>query len=53
MRMPVALSRAGLSAASAVTDAEEQTVTVGPWAIATSYKGDRFDNCDEPCHGRT
>jgi Extensin-like protein C-terminus len=45
MRMPVALSRAGLSAASAVTDAEEQIVTVGPWAIATSYKGDRFDNC--------
>ena len=38
-------SRAVLSAASAVTDAEEQTVTVGPWAIATSYKGDRFDNC--------
>jgi Extensin-like protein C-terminus len=32
-------------ATSAVTDAEEQTVTVGPWAIATSYKGDRFDNC--------
>jgi hypothetical protein len=25
--------------------AEEQIVTVGPWAIATSYKGDNFDSC--------
>jgi hypothetical protein len=32
-------------ATSAMTGAEEQTVTVGPWTIATSYKGDRFDNC--------
>jgi hypothetical protein len=23
----------------------EQSVTVGPWAIATSYKGDNFDGC--------
>jgi len=30
---------------SAVTHAEEQTVTVGPWTIAASYKGDKFDNC--------
>jgi Extensin-like protein C-terminus len=27
------------------TYAEEQTVTVGPWTIAVSYKGDRFENC--------
>ena len=32
-------------ATSAMTDAEEQTATVGPWTIATSYKGERFDNC--------
>jgi hypothetical protein len=25
--------------------AEEQTVTVGPWSIATSCKGDKFDGC--------
>jgi hypothetical protein len=27
------------------TYAEEQTVTVGPWTIAVSYKGDKFENC--------
>jgi hypothetical protein len=25
--------------------AEEQTVTVGPWTIAVSYKGDKFESC--------
>jgi hypothetical protein len=24
---------------------ERQTVIVGPWSIATTYKGDKFDNC--------
>ena len=24
---------------------ERQTVIVGPWTIATTYKGDKFDNC--------
>ena len=24
---------------------EEQTVTVGPWTISTSYKSDNFDGC--------
>ncbi len=37
--------RATRLATSAMTDAEGQTVTVGPWTIATSYKADRFDNC--------
>ena len=32
-------------ATSAVTDAEEHTVTVGRWTVAASYKGDRFANC--------
>ena len=45
MRTPVALSLAGSLAASALGYAEEQTVTVGPWTIATSYKGDKFDGC--------
>jgi len=45
MRTPVALSLAGSLAASALSHAEEQTVTVGPWTIATSYKGDKFDGC--------
>jgi hypothetical protein len=25
--------------------AEEQAVTVGPWTVAVSYKGDKFENC--------
>jgi hypothetical protein len=32
-------------AAFAMTYAEEKTVTVGPWTIAVSYKGDRFESC--------
>ena len=24
---------------------DDQTVTVGPWAITTTYKADKFDNC--------
>src|SRR5690606_34181162 len=24
---------------------DERTVTVGPWTIATTYKGDTFENC--------
>jgi hypothetical protein len=45
MRIPVALSVAATVATSAMAYAEEQTVTVGPWTIATSYKGDKFDSC--------
>jgi len=45
MRTTVALSLAGSLAASALGYAEEQAVTVGPWTIATSYKGDKFDGC--------
>src|SRR5215468_535118 len=30
---------------SAMTYAEEQTVTVGAWTIAVSYNGDKFEDC--------
>jgi hypothetical protein len=45
MRTPLALSVAATVASTAMTYAEDQTVAVGPWTIATSYKGDKFDNC--------
>jgi hypothetical protein len=45
VRTPVALSVAATVATSAMAYAEEQTVMVGPWTIATSYKGDKFDSC--------
>ena len=45
MRTLIEICVAGLLTTSAVTHAEEQTVTVGRWTIATSYKGDKFDNC--------
>jgi hypothetical protein len=31
--------------ASSGTHPQEQTVTVGPWTISTSYKADDFDGC--------
>ena len=45
MRRPIAPSVALSSGTSAMAYADEQTVTVGPWAITTSYKGDNFDGC--------
>jgi hypothetical protein len=45
MRTADALPLAASLTTSALAYAEEQTVTVGPWTIATSYKGDKFDNC--------
>ena len=42
---PIAPSVALSSGTSAMAYADEQTVTVGPWAISTSYKGDNFDGC--------
>src|SRR5262245_36584331 len=36
----------GFLATSAVAEPRDnQTVTVGPWAIATNYKGDKFESC--------
>ena len=45
MQTPVTLALAASLATSNIADAGEQTVTVGPWTIATSYKGDTFDGC--------
>ncbi len=45
MQTPVALAFAASLATSNIADAGEQTVTVGPWTIATYYKGDTFDGC--------
>lgn len=28
---------------------DNQTVTVGPWSIATNYKTDKFENCKMSC----
>jgi hypothetical protein len=35
----------GLLATSTIAPAQDQTVTVGPWTIATSFKADKFDSC--------
>ena len=45
MRLPVVLSLALFSATSVFAHAQDQTVSVGPWTIATSSKGDKFDSC--------
>jgi len=45
MRSPVALSLALFSVTSVLAHAQDQTVSVGPWAIATSSKADKFDSC--------
>jgi hypothetical protein len=45
MRSSVAISLVGLLATSTMAPAQDQTVAVGPWTIATSFKADKFDNC--------
>jgi hypothetical protein len=42
---PVALSQAALLSRSAMARGEGETVAVGQWTIATSYKDDKFDDC--------
>ena len=41
----VTLSRHGIPRNLLAAHAEEQTVAVGPWTIAVSYKGDKFESC--------
>jgi hypothetical protein len=46
MRSPVVFSLALLLSGTAVSArAQDQTVPVGPWTIATSFKADKFDSC--------
>jgi hypothetical protein len=45
MRAAIALSFALLVIRPAISSAEDQTATVGPWTIATSSKADKFDSC--------
>ena len=44
MRTSAALSFVIL-ATSAVAQAEDEVITVGPWTIAASSKADKFDSC--------
>ena len=45
MRTSVALCVALLLTTSILAQAQDQSVTVGPWTIATSSKAEKFDSC--------
>jgi hypothetical protein len=45
MQTSIALSFTLFLTTLVVARAEDQAVTVGPWTIATSSRGDKFDNC--------
>jgi hypothetical protein len=45
MRKSFALLFAIIFAPSAAQSRDGQTVSIGPWAIATHYKTDKFENC--------
>jgi hypothetical protein len=45
MRTSIALSFALLLPMSVAASAEDQAVTLGPWTVATSSRGDKFDSC--------
>jgi invasion protein IalB len=45
MRTSVTLSVALLLTTSILAQAQDQTVTVGPWTITTSSKAEKFDSC--------
>jgi hypothetical protein len=48
MRMPFAITFVTLLTASALAEPqpkEKETVTVGPWTIAVTYKADKFTDC--------
>ena len=45
MRTSVTLSVALLLTTSILAQAQDQTVIVGPWTIATSSKAEKFDSC--------
>jgi hypothetical protein len=45
MRSLAALCLAFFSVTSAIAHEQDQTVSVGPWTIVTSFKAERFDSC--------
>lgn len=46
MQMPLAFAVVILLSTPALADPRDtEVVKIGPWAIATTYKGDKFDNC--------
>ena len=45
MRTSIALSFALFLTNPVIAWAEDQAITVGPWTIATSSRGDKFDSC--------
>jgi hypothetical protein len=48
MRTPLAFFFAMFLTATVLAQPQphyNQTVNVGPWSIATSYKAEKFDNC--------
>ena len=48
MRTPLAFFLATFLTTSVLAQTQphdNQTVNVGPWSIATSYKAEKFDNC--------
>jgi hypothetical protein len=45
MRTSAALSLIIFLATSAVAQAEDEVITVGPWTIAASSKAEKFDSC--------
>src|SRR5262245_6801102 len=49
MRMSLALSFVTFLTSSVLAQPQprdSQTVTIGPWTIATTFKADKFDNCN-------
>lgn len=45
MRLPVALSIVLIPVTTVIAREQDQTVSVGPWTIATSFKAEKFDRC--------
>ena len=43
------LSMIVLTSVALAEPQDNQTVTVGPWSIATNYKTDKFENCKMSC----
>ncbi len=44
-RFPLAFGFVALLTTSTFAQPQDQTVKVGPWTVATTYKADKFDDC--------